>query len=149
MFHLMLVVRGRFHYGLSADSLRPFHVSGSRIPGDQFEAMLSAPDILTAARFAVGRAIDALPSEKKTNGGTTLLDPADLEAMGWKRFLRLSNRAFRWSHMGLGAVVGFSGLRRVEVANLITLTEGIRSGIPAEAIRARLTPRTGMEAADV
>ncbi len=149
LFHLMLVVRGRFHYGLSADSLRPLHVRGSGIPGGRFIAMLEAPDVVAAAGFAVGRAIDAVPAERKTDGATAAVDPADLEALGWKRFLRLANRSFRRSHMGLGAIVGFAGLRRVEVANLITLSEGIRARIPAETIRARLTPRTDRETAHV
>jgi len=43
--------------------------------------------------------------------------------------------------MGLGAIVGYAGLRRVEVANLITISEGIRGGMAAEAIRGRLIPR--------
>ena len=63
--------------------------------------------------------------------------------------MRLANRAFRRSHMGMGAVVGYTGIRRVEVANLITLSEGIRAGMAAETIRARLLPRAGMEAANV
>ena len=72
-----------------------------------------------------------------------------LEALAWKRFQRLANGAFRRDHMGLGAVVGYAGLRRVETANLITLSEGIRTGMTAEAIRARLVPRKELEAAYV
>jgi vacuolar-type H+-ATPase subunit C/Vma6 len=51
--------------------------------------------------------------------------------------------------MGLGAVIGYAGLRRVETANLITLSEGIRTGMTAEAMRARMIPRTDLEAAYV
>lgn len=149
LFHLMLVARGRFHYGLSADLLRPFHVRGSRMPSERFNGMLAAPDLMTVASFAVGRAIDAVPAEKKTTGASAAVDPADLEALGWRRFLRLANRAFRWSHMGLAAIVGFAGLRRVEVANLITLSEGIRARIAAETLRARLIPRGDRETAYV
>lgn len=145
-FHLMLVVRGKFQYGISAALLLPLHIRWTRIPSERFNAMLAAPDILTAAGLAVGRAIDALPSGLESSDASATIGPPTLEALAWKRFLRLSNRAFRRSHMGLGTVVGYVGIRRVEVANLITLSEGLRTGTVAEAIRKRLIPRTDLEA---
>ena len=75
--------------------------------------------------------------------------PQPWRLLAWKRFLRLANRAFRRSHMDLGAVVGYAGIRRVEVANLISLSEAIRTGMAAEVIRARLIPRNDLESADV
>jgi vacuolar-type H+-ATPase subunit C/Vma6 len=51
--------------------------------------------------------------------------------------------------MDLGAVVGYAGIRRVEVANLISLSEAIRTGMAAEVIRARLIPRNDLESAYV
>jgi hypothetical protein len=107
--------------------------------------MLTASDVLGAAGFAVGRAIDALPSEHGSSAGPAAVDASLLEALAWRRYLRLSNRAFRRSHLGLGAVIGYVGIRRAEVANLITLSEGIRVGEAAEAIRARLIPRADLE----
>ena len=67
----------------------------------------------------------------------------------WKRFLRLANLAFRQSHIGLGAIVGYTGIRRIEVANLITISEGIRKGMAPETIRARLITHTGEDGAHV
>ena len=144
-FHLMLVVRGKFHYDLTAELLSPLHVRRSGIPSERFSAMLAAADVLSAATFAVGRAIDALPSERGSGEASQTVDPSTLEALAWRRYLRLSNRAFRRSHMGLAAVVGYVGIRRVEVANLITLSEEIRSSAVAENIRARLIPRDDLE----
>ena len=144
-FHLLLVARGKFHYGLPPELLWPLHVRGSGIPSDRFNAMLTASDVLGAAGFAVGRAIDALPSEHGSSAGPAAVDASLLEALAWRRYLRLSNRAFRRSHLGLGAVIGYVGIRRAEVANLITLSEGIRVGEAAEAIRARLIPRADLE----
>jgi vacuolar-type H+-ATPase subunit C/Vma6 len=150
IFHLMLVVRGRFHYGLNPEWLRPLHVRGTKISGERFRAMLTDPDLRTAASRIVGCALDALPSEPRASSeASATVDPAALEAFAWKRFLRLANRAFRLSHMGLGTVVGYAGIRRVEVANLITLSEGIRAGMAAEAIRSRLIPRSDLETAHV
>lgn len=148
IFHLMLVVRGKFHYGLKAELLLPLHADGTGIPYARFASMLADPDLLTAASRSVGRVLDALPSEQASEALATV-DPAALEALAWKRFLRLANRAFRRSHMDLGAVVGYAGIRRVEVANLISLSEAIRTGMAAEVIRARLIPRNDLESADV
>lgn len=148
IFQLMLGVRGKFHYDLSADSLLPLSVGGAGKSDEWFRALLAAPDILTAAKCAVGHALDELPPERATDGVATA-NPAALEALAWKRYARLANSAFRRSHMGLGAIAGYAGLRRVEVANLISLCEGIRIGGEVEKLRARLTPRTDLEDADV
>lgn len=144
-FHLMLVVRGKFHYGLPPELLLPLHVRGSGIPSERFSGMLAAADVVTAAGLAVGRAIDALPATGGSGETTAGVEASALEALAWRRYLRLSIRAFRRSHMGLGAVIGYVGIRRVEVANLITLSEGIRSGAAAERICARLIPRADLE----
>ena len=42
--------------------------------------------------------------------------------------------------MNVAAVAGFLGIRRVEVANLITLSEGLRLGMDGRELRARLIP---------
>ncbi|MBM3887916.1 MAG: V-type ATPase subunit [Verrucomicrobia bacterium] len=140
IFHLRLVARGRFHYGLAPELLLPLHVAGTNVPRARFAAMLADPELPTAATRVVGRVIDSLPAE---------VDAAALETLAWNRFARLANRAFRRSHMGVGAVVGYVALRRVEIANLITLSEGIRVSVAGETIRARMTPRAGLEAAHV
>jgi len=151
IFHLMLAVRGRFHYGLTPEMLLPLHVQGTRISRPLFAEMLSDPDVYTSAGRAVGRAIDAVPTESGSGDGPA--DAADygaaVERLAWTRFLRLANLAFRRSHIRLGAVTGYAGLRRVEVANLITISEGIEKGIDAETIRAHLIPGGHGEAAHV
>ena len=139
-FQFMLAVRGRFHYDLPSDALLAFHLPG--ISDGWFKALLTAPDMRVAAKSSIGIVFDEVPAER---GFSELA----LEALAWKRFLRLANAAFRRDHMGLGAVIGYAGLRRVETANLITLSEGIRTGMAAEAIRARLVPRTDLEEANV
>lgn len=149
MFQFMLAVRGKFGYGLTPELLLPLHIRGCGISRDRFSAILAAAEIRTSAVLAVGRVIDTLPSEPGATESFSPLEIADLEALTWQRFLRLSNRAFRRSHMGLGAIIGYTGIRRVEVANLITLSEGIRAGIEPDVIRARLVPRRDEEVADV
>jgi vacuolar-type H+-ATPase subunit C/Vma6 len=139
-FLLQLAVRGKFHHGLAPEELLPLHFPQTGISRKGFRDMLAAPDISAAAGFALGRALDEVPAGA---GAVTL------EAMALRRFQRLANRAFRRSHLGLGAVIGYLELRRVELANLITISEGVRLGAPPEAIRARLIPRAKLEPAYV
>jgi len=141
-FHLMLVARGRFTYGLPAERLAGLHVAGAGISRDRFRRMLEAGTLREAAQLAVGPVLGGLPDEGESGEtGRTGLDAAALETLAWNRYLRLARRAFRNNHMGLGAVVAFAAIRRIEVANLITLSEGIRTDMEPDAIRRRLVPR--------
>ncbi|HOD74883.1 MAG TPA: V-type ATPase subunit, partial [Syntrophorhabdaceae bacterium] len=63
IFHLMLVLRGKFNYGLAADQLLSFHVPGARISRALLAAMLDDHDPWIAVGRAVMRAIDPLPVE--------------------------------------------------------------------------------------
>lgn len=148
-FQLMLVARGRFGYDLTPALLLPLHLRWCGLPTERFTAMLAAPDLRTAATYALGRAVDALPAEPEAKGTSGVNEAAALEALAWKRYLRLAQRALRRSHMGLGAIIGYFGIRRVEVANLITLAEGARIGAAPDLIRPRLIPRRDLEAAHV
>ncbi|MBE3069809.1 MAG: V-type ATPase subunit, partial [Planctomycetes bacterium] len=76
-FHLMLVVRGRFSYGLKPEMLLPFRVPGSHVAGDAFGRMVAAEDLAAVASQAVGLAIDAPPSRAEA------LDAAALESAAW------------------------------------------------------------------
>lgn len=149
IFQLMLLVRGRFQSGLAPETLTPLCVPGSGAAGEWFAAMLAASDLSAAVKCVAGIVLDELPAEDSARETSATTDPAAVEALAWKRFLRLANGAFRRSHLGLGAVVGYACLRRLEAANLITVSEGIRTGLPAENLRARLTPRTDLEVAHV
>jgi vacuolar-type H+-ATPase subunit C/Vma6 len=148
-FHLMVVLRGRFHYRLDSEALLPLHVRGARISYGRCAAMLGAPGAASALRCAIGQALDDMPFKEEPGAGANSAVTAAGEALAWKRFLRLANRTFRCGHMALGQVIGYAGLRRVEVINLITLSEAIRAGVPAADIRPRLIPRSRVEASYV
>lgn len=141
MFQFLLVARGKFHFGFSSEALRPLLVTG----GEWLRLLQSAPDILTAAQIADGVVIDELPANLRSGDGISSLDLAAIEALAWKRYRRLANSAFRRSHLGIAAVAGYFGVRRIEIANLITLSEGIRLGVTADKLRARLVPQTTLE----
>jgi len=136
---------------LTSGVLLPFHVAGTRIPRALFVEMLNDQDMSALAGHAEGRVFDAGPVEHgpADGSGSATVEAALFERLAWKRYLRLANLAFRQSHMGLGAVIGYAGIRRVEAANLITISEGIRKGMAAETIRARMITDTDAEAARV
>ncbi len=134
IFHLMLAARGVLHYGLKPAWLAGLHVAGGALTQEDYAAMLAAPDLEALAAAATGLVVDALPESSAA---------AELEVLGWNRFWRLANAAFRRSHMGGGAAIGFAALRRIELANLVTLSEGLRLNLDARLLRARLIPRSG------
>ena len=139
-FHMMLAARGKFHYGLGPEAIVPFHVRGTRIPRQALEAMAGAERVADVASAAAGAALDEVPKV-----ADEALTPADLEPLAWARYYRLANRAFRRSHMGLAAVVAYTAIRRVELANLITLSEGIRLSRPPDVLRRCLIPAARRE----
>ncbi|MBP9561589.1 MAG: V-type ATPase subunit [Syntrophorhabdaceae bacterium] len=149
IFHLMLILRGRFIYNLPSDLLKPLHIEGTQIPKRFFSSMLNDPDVFSVANHIENRVIDRLPTELgKTEEGRDT-DISILERLAWRHYYRLSNQTFRSSHMGLGAVIGYIGIRRTEVANLITISEGIKSKVTPEIIKRRLIIKTDSEGAYV
>jgi vacuolar-type H+-ATPase subunit C/Vma6 len=168
MFHLALAARGRLVYGLKAEDLSAFHVEGAKVDREVFGAMLAATSAGELASLAATRVIDPLPKcaavrprtaegpaqlakasrLRRPDGGLT---PAALEALALERFHRLANRIFRRTPVGLDVVAAYVALARIELANLITLSEGIRAchgvalasraAAAPEAIRRRLIPR--------
>lgn len=143
IFHLVLILRGRFNYGLSAEQLLPLHVLGGAISSSTFADMLSDSDPLTAVNRVVMRVLDPLPFDG--GQGEVSIPVTVLERLAWHRYLRIARMTFRKSHMGFGAVVAHLVVRRMEIANLITISEGIRAGMDPDAIRARTIPRADIE----
>jgi vacuolar-type H+-ATPase subunit C/Vma6 len=140
VFLLMLVARGRFLSDLQPDLLLPLHIPGTTLSRSRFAAMLTSRDLQAALRQIRPGLLDAMPGAAP--------DAATVEALAWQRLLRHATHAFRSSHMGFGAVVGYAILRRMEVANLITISEGVRLELAPETIRARLLPHPNCKADD-
>lgn len=145
IFNMMLVTRGKFYYGLAPRVLQLFYVPGAEISHTQFLAMMNGTDLLTSISRVAERVLDAEVSQFVRKEGSIDIDASALEALAWRRFFRLSNLSFRKSHMGLAAVLGYMNLRRMETANLIRISEGIRMDMPAEVIRNHMIPWTDRE----
>lgn len=131
MFMTMLALRGGANYGIGAEVIEKFFIEGTALSHSSFTKLITAKSGEIESVIG-GIAVDSLPSEPEI---------ADVEAACWNRYLRLANRLFRRGHMNVAAIAGFIGLRRIEVANLITLSEGLRLGMNDKEIRPRLIPR--------
>lgn len=134
IFNLMMALRGRFHYGLAPEVLQALHVAAANMSRQWFTAIAHASDPAAAAARALGIVLDALPGEAES--GNIL----QVELLAWTRYHRLAARVFRQGHMRFAELVGYAGLRRLEVANLITVSEGIRAGFAPSELRHRLIP---------
>lgn len=132
IFDLMLAARGRFFYGIGKEILTGLFAPGSGIDGRRFSKMLDARGVGALRVLAAGLAVEAGPPEP---------DPSALEALAWNRYARLALRAFRGADTGFGAAAGYLALRRLEISNLTTVSEGLRLGVPAEELRRRMLPR--------
>lgn len=116
--------------------------SAASISQSLFKELLSEPKPVAVAKRVTGRVIYSFPQN-------ITVSPSTLEELGWNRYYRLSCRAFRASILGPGIIFSYAGIRRIEIANLTTVIEGVRLGMPADKIRTRLLPRTEWEEAHV
>lgn len=146
-FKFLLVVRGKFLFGLPAEPLSRLPLPDRSADARWLSAVLSCPDVVSAARLAPDMVVDALPPGFDVQEPSSLI--CALENLAWRRYLRLANSAFRRSHMDIGAVVGYFGIRRIEVMNLIAVSEGVRARLDGPACWARLLRPADMEVAHV
>jgi vacuolar-type H+-ATPase subunit C/Vma6 len=132
VYNLMLTLRGVFNYGLAFDILRP----------------LLAP----FGRYATARRLDALRQAPTREEAEELIPTAlwhpgegDAETGMRRRLYALANRQFYDAGIHFGAVVAFTALKRIELSNLVKISEGVRYGRPADAIRGSLIGRVSSQ----
>ena len=125
IFLLALAARAKAYYGIGGKELSGFYLEGSGISSRRFLRLLEAPE---------------------EPGGQ---EPSATEAAAWTAYARLADRVFRRSNIDFGVAAGYAALRRVEAANLVTVSEGLRLGVPPEALRARVLRTRERETADV
>ncbi len=132
LFDLMLAARGRYFYGIEKETLAGLFAAGSGIDVRRFSKMLDAGGVAALRALASGLAVEAGPPEP---------DPSVLEALAWSRYARLALRAFRSAGTGFGVAAGYLALRRLEISNLTTVSEGLRLGVTAGELGRRMLPR--------
>lgn len=131
IYNLALAARGRFTWGFERKELLKLFSPGSCFSRKRFVKMTGASGPAELRALAAGPGLEPGAPEPDTPG---------LEALAWRRYARLAERNFRSSHLGFGAVAAYLALRRVEAANLTTLSEGLRLGLAPEELLLRLVP---------
>ncbi len=129
IYNVMTLLRALFNYSVSFSKIRPFLAPPGTVPISTIEQMRNAPDMPTATTF--------LPSvffEERTPP----LSGDELEIAFWTKLHRSANRVFYTSVLTFGAVAAFYYIKRVELANLIRISECIRYGERGDAVRQKL-----------
>ncbi|NQT50828.1 V-type ATPase subunit [bacterium] len=124
---LLCVFRLKLNYELPYETAQRYFVPGT-FDTFRLERLYSYPAFDDMLKL-IPRHV--LPPEQHARLHTI----ADLERALWQQLLHAANRQFYRSVGDLGAVVAFFAIKRVELANLIRVIEGVRYGMPPHAIR--------------
>jgi len=128
-YNVMLTLRAVFNYLVPFNKIRQFLAPfGGHAGLSVLDQLRKAPDIRAAAT--------AVP--QTLLGRQEILNAEMLETAMWRNLYLKANRWYYRSVLDFGAVVAFYYIKRVELANLIQLSEHIRSGERGDAIRSKL-----------
>ena len=127
IYNTMFVLRSLFNYGLIFNKVRPFLAPCVNFSPRLIDEMRNAPDIDAAAA--------AVPGTLTGQAGPM---PAEqLELAMWQNMFNVANHIF-YTSWDIAAVAAFYFIKRVELANLIRISECIRYGEHGDSIRQKL-----------
>lgn len=72
----------------------------------------------------------------RANGRDPVEDAGERDARLWRRYRVIGGRLTRSERFGLGTVIGYLAIRRVEVANLSRVAAGVRFGMSSSELLA-------------
>ncbi len=126
-YNVLSVFRFKLSYGIPYAQARPYLVDG-------------APELRRLRRLyeppEFREMLALIPREMaRPDALLAAATIADIERLFWERQLHVASRQFYRSTGDMGAVVAFSVIKRVELANLIRVIEGVRYGMEPGAIR--------------
>jgi len=127
LYDILTLFRLKLNYGRSYEQASRFFVPGAR-HATQLDRLFAFPDFGDMVRFLPR---DLLPGGDASGIATI----ADLERALWQRFLQLANRAFYTTTGNLASAIAFYTIKRVELANLIQVIEGVRYGLAPGFLR--------------
>ncbi len=126
----MLALRLVFNYAMKPALVGKYYFDGTFISRQVFDGIVAASELQPA--------LDLCSSA--IAGGVPCRTIPELEAAAWDRYLMLAHRLWRSDPIGVGAIIGYVGIRRIEIANLVTLSEGLRLGVESRRLRSYLIP---------
>jgi vacuolar-type H+-ATPase subunit C/Vma6 len=129
---VLALLRARLNYGIELDRMRPF---------------LAVLDDLQAERLAQAESVEKARPVLALLLGAKVAERAatipQLEVAVWSEIRRMAAAKFRFSLDDLASPASYYYLKRIELANLISVIEGVRLGLSREEIRGSLLPRAG------
>lgn len=134
MYNLLTFFRARFHYDLDARHFGPFLVPDDRVLAKGWMSLARKGQSLEEALTHLPRSM--------TGPWAPFLgkDLGELENLLWSNFYRKANHEFYFSFLNMGSILAFLYIKRIELANLMRVSEGIRYRLPAVQIQKELIP---------
>lgn len=130
--NLLLLLRARFNYDQTFDDIKSFITLTDVYVNRRTAEYVHGTDDLADAVERIPPA--CLPSNRR-NGFSS---PAQVEDALLLRQYQLAVRCYAESILDVATVMSYYYIKRVELANLIRLTESIRYGLPRERVAERL-----------
>lgn len=130
--NLLLVLRARVNFDLDRFTVVRLAVgAGERRSAAHWVAAAAEGatprEILARAPVHLQRALLEAPAEL-----------GDIERALWRVFYRTANHVYYHSRLTVGCPYAFAAVKRMELANLITIVEAVRYGLPVEDTLGRL-----------
>ncbi len=126
----MTILRAVFNYSVLFNKIRPFLAPpGGAVGPRVMDQIRKAPDIDAAAANVP---ITLIGGERRPLSGD------DVELAMWSTLHKTANRQYYTSVLDFGAIAAFYYIKRVELANLITISECHRNGQRRDPARQKL-----------
>jgi vacuolar-type H+-ATPase subunit C/Vma6 len=138
-YNVMLVLRGVFNYSIVFNRVRLLLApEGRHATADILREIGTAPSIEDAARQIPPALLGPVDEEPDADSAETAM---------WRNLRHAANRVYYDSVLDFAAVVAFTYLKRIELGNLVTLSECARYGEPGATARRRLIGMSATPAA--
>jgi vacuolar-type H+-ATPase subunit C/Vma6 len=137
IYNLIFVLRAKLNYALPWDTVREFIVLHKGVLNEAALETMYSLGALGEMLKHVPKAM--LPQEE----GQTLDDVSDIENALWRAMYWKANRQFYRSILDMGEIVSFCYIKRIELLNLIKITEAIRYGLSAQEMEQNLVTLAG------
>jgi len=124
IYNLVFVLRARINYALGWNNVKEFIVTQKSLLGEAaLQSMYEAGGLEEMLR--------RIPKRMTGEEAHYFRDISEVEGALWRTMYRIANRRFYLSVLDMGAIAGFYYIKRIELLNLIKITEAVRYGVPA------------------
>jgi len=130
IYNVMSVIRALFNYSIIFNKIRPFLAPfGASVAMNIVDDVRNAPDPDTAA---------SLIPASLTGRHNRPLSANEVESAMWNTLYHVANRLYYTAVLDFGAVAAFHYVKRIELANLVRISECVRYGESGDTVRHKL-----------